>query len=177
MTQLTETERLLLCPLKSDDAEFIFRLLNTPGWLEFIGDRGIRTLADAEQYIIGGPAKSYSKNGFGLWLVKTKTGDSIGICGLIKRDTLEDVDLGFAFLPEFEGKGYALEAANASLALAQNQYGIKRVTAITVPGNRRSINLLEKTGMKFEREIILEGETVTLLLFGLNFPEGETQNL
>src|ERR1700704_4791358 len=109
---ILETDRLLLRKLTADDAEFILDLLNQPSFLQFIGDKGVRTLDDARQYILAGPVASYERFGFGLYLTALKESQvSIGICGLIKRETLEDVDVGFAFLPQFWSKGYAFEAA------------------------------------------------------------------
>lgn len=109
-----ETERLLLCRLTGDDAPFILELLNQPSFLRYIGDKGVRTLDHAREYIRKGPADSYERRGFGLYLVKLRDGAvPIGICGLVKRDALEDVDVGFAFLPAFWSQGYALESASA----------------------------------------------------------------
>ena len=112
-----QTDRLLLAPLTIEDAPFIFELLNTPEWLQYIGDRGIKSQEDAANYILTGPVRSYSQNGFGLLLVKLKDSNTpIGICGLINRPALDDVDIGFAFLSRYTGQGYAFEAANATLA-------------------------------------------------------------
>ena len=111
---ICETERLILRQLEKDDAAFIFRLVNEPSFIENIGDKGVRKLDDAWQYILQGPMASYEKNGFGLWLVQLKdTLTPIGICGLIKRDGLDEPDIGYAFVPEFWSNGYALEAASA----------------------------------------------------------------
>lgn len=163
---IIETDRLILCHLSTDDAPFIFELLNTPGWLQFIGDRGIKTLEDASNYALNGPIKSYEKFGFGLYLTKLKDDNTpIGICGLIKRDTLEDVDIGFAFLPEHSGKGYAFEAATATLNYARKNLGLQRIVAITDEDNVNSIRLLEKTGLVFEKKIQMPGEEKELLLF------------
>ena len=118
-------------------------LTNSPGWLEFIGDRGIKTIADAENYIINGPMASYAKYGHGLYLISLKdTHTPVGICGLLQRETLPDKDIGFALLPEYTGKGYALEAATAIMQYSREQLGIHRIAAITLPGNTRSIRLL-----------------------------------
>ncbi len=135
-----ETDRLILRELTADDAAFILELLNDPGWLQYIGDRGVRNLADARQYIINGPMASYQRYGFGLYLVKLKDAETpMGICGLIKRDELEDVDIGFAFLPQFTGKGYALEAASAVMSYGSHELGIERIVAITSLDNHRSV--------------------------------------
>ncbi len=151
-----ETERLRLRRLDASDAAFILRLVNDPDWLRYIGDRGVRTLGDAERYIASGPEAMYEKHGFGLLAVERKQeAGPIGICGLLKRDTLPDVDIGFAFLPDFRGRGYALEAARATLAWAQDGLGLARVIAITAPDNFRSRALLEKIGLRYERTTIL----------------------
>ncbi len=114
-----ETDRLVLRRLTVDDSGFILRLLNEPSFLQQIGDRGVRNLADAKQYILSGPIASYERHGFGLFLVELKDGlVPIGICGLLKRDALDDVDVGFAFVPESWSKGYAFESASAVLAYA-----------------------------------------------------------
>ena len=148
------TERLALRELTLDDAAFILRLVNDPAWLEFIGDRGVRTLDDARNYLENGPIKMYRERGFGLWLVVTKAAqEPAGICGLIKRANLDDVDIGYAFLPEFRGSGYALEAAKATLAHGQITIGLRRIVALTKPGNIRSSHLLAKLGLRFERTL------------------------
>lgn len=161
-----ETERLLLCKLTPNDVEFIFELLNTPAWLKFIGDRGVKNLDNARDYIITGPMFSYNKNGFGLWLTKLKDSNTpLGLCGLIKRDALEDVDIGFAFLPEYTGKGYALEAAKATMEYAKTELGLKRIVAITTQDNEHSIALLKKIGFHYEKLIKLPAEDEELMLF------------
>jgi RimJ/RimL family protein N-acetyltransferase len=167
---ILETERLILRQFTTDDIEFIFEQVNEPSWIQNIGDRGVRTLDDARAYILNGPAASYAKNGFGLWLVTLKeTGESIGMCGLIKRDTLEDVDIGYAFLPRFWGKGYAVEAARAVKDYAKEVIGLKRLVAIVDPANESSIRVLEKIGLKFERMVRLSADDIELKLFGVDF--------
>lgn len=149
-----ETKRCTISALQTEDAPFIFCLLNSPGWLQFIGDRGIHTLDDAIHYILLGPMKSYQENGFGLYLVQEKaTGEKMGLCGLLKRETLNEIDLGFAFLPEFNGKGYAIETANAILDFARTELKMFKVLAITDNNNSKSIRLLEKLGFRFEKMI------------------------
>lgn len=163
-----QTDRLLLAHLTIEDAPFIFELLNTPEWLQYIGDRGIKSQEDAVNYILTGPVRSYSQNGFGLLLVKLKDSNTpIGICGLINRPALDDVDIGFAFLSRYTGQGYAFEAANATLAYAQKELSLSRVVAITTAENVHSIRLLEKTGMHFEKKIRLEEDTDELLLYAI----------
>jgi [ribosomal protein S5]-alanine N-acetyltransferase len=147
-----ETERLALRRLTTDDAEFILELLNEPSFLRYIGDKGVRTHADACRYIETGPMASYERFGFGLYRVELKDGrEPIGMCGLLKRDTLPDADVGFAFLPRFWSQGYAFESASAVLAYARDTLGLRRVLAITSPDNVASINLLAKLGFRFER--------------------------
>lgn len=166
---LLETERLLLRPFSADDAEFILEIVNEPSFIQNIGDRGVRSLEDARAYILNGPVASYAKNGFGLYLVALKkTYESIGMCGLIKRDTLEDVDIGYAFLPKFWGKGYAVEAALSVKAYAKDAIGLKRLVAITDPANEGSIRVLEKIGFRFERMVRLSADDIELKLFGID---------
>src|SRR6267378_3848261 len=127
---ILETERLQLRRLSLDDAEFVLRLLNEPSFIQNIGDRGVRTIDDARAYILKGPIASYEKFGFGLWMVETKSKAApIGICGLLKRDVLDDVDIGYALLPEFWSQGYALESASAVTSYASESLGLKRVVA------------------------------------------------
>ena len=146
------TPRLTLRELTPADAAFIHELVNEPAWLLHIGDRGVRNLADAEAYIRKGPMASYAQHGFGLWLVERQVdGVALGICGLLKRDTLPNVDIGFAYLGRFHGQGYGFEAATATLAYGRERLGLKRILAITAPGNLASISLLEKIGLRFER--------------------------
>jgi RimJ/RimL family protein N-acetyltransferase len=161
-----ETERLSLRHLSIDDAPFVLELLNEPSFIQNIGDRKVRTILDAESYILKGPVASYEKNGFGLDLVVLKeTGESIGICGLIKRDSLEDVDIGYAFLPRFWSRGYAVESALAVLRYGQQVMSLKRIVAITLPENQGSIRVLERIGLKFEKMVKLAGDEVELMLF------------
>ena len=163
--KILETERLLLRQFSTDDADFIFRLLNEPSFIQNIGDRGVRSLEDARSYILRVPVASYEQNGFGLYLVILKeTGTPIGMCGLIKRNELEDVDIGYAFLPEYWSKGYAIEAALAVKEYARDVIGLKRLVAITDPENQASIRVLEKIGLRFERMIRLSEEDIELKL-------------
>lgn len=167
-----ETDRLIVRRLSPGDAEFILRLLNEPSWLRFIGDRGVRTLAEARAYILKGPVEMYSRLGFGLYLVELKEeGSPIGICGLIKRDSLEDVDIGFAFLPEYWGRGYAYEAASAVMAYGANVLGLRRIVAITSVDNDSSARLLEKLGLRFEGMLKLSGDSAEVRLFGSNLSQ------
>jgi ribosomal-protein-alanine N-acetyltransferase len=151
---ITETPRLRIRRLRDDDAEFVVELLNTPGFLQHIGDRQVRNVDDARRYLAAGPYASHAKYGHGLDGVELKaSGALIGICGLLKRDTLDAPDIGYAFVPGIEGQGYALEAAQAVMAHARDVLKIPRVVAIVSPANVRSIRLLEKIGLRFERII------------------------
>lgn len=166
---ILETERLLLRHLNDDDAEFMLELLNDPSFIQNIGDRKIRTLDGAKVYINKGPAASYARNGFGLYLVQLKeTGESIGICGLIRRDQLKDVDIGYAFLPRYWSKGYAIESALAVKQEARDTIGLKRIVAIVDPRNEGSIRVLEKLGMKFEKMVKLADDDIELRLFSVD---------
>jgi RimJ/RimL family protein N-acetyltransferase len=161
-----ETDRLVVRRLTVEDAPFILRLLNEPSFLEHIGDRGVRNLADAKQYILSGPIASYDRHGFGLFLVHLKEGGTpIGICGLLKRDALDDVDIGFAFVPESWSKGYAFESTTATLAYAHDVQHLKRIVAITSSDNVASINLLVKLGFYFERMVLMPGDKTEVKLF------------
>ena len=165
---ILETERLFLRQLTTDDAGFILELLNDPAFIQNIGDRNVRTIEDACLYILNGPVKSYAKNGFGLYLVVLKeTNESIGMCGLIRRDTLEDVDIGYALLPDYWHKGYAVEAARATKTYAKEVIGLKRIVAIVDPANAGSIRVLEKLGLQFEKMVRLSVDDIELKLFGI----------
>ena len=159
------TDRLELAALTLEDAPFILELLNTPGFLRFVGDKGVRDLDGARRYLAAGPLASYARHGLGLLRVSLRQdGAPIGICGLIRREGLADVDLGFALLPSFEGRGYAAEAAAAVLEEGRRRHGLARIVAITDPDNAGSVRVLEKLGFRFERRVELAGEE--LLLFG-----------
>jgi transcriptional regulator len=160
-----QTERLDLRQLELGDAEFILELLNEPAFLQFIGDKGIRNLDDARTYILKGPVDSYGRHGFGLYATCLRDRTPIGICGLVKRDGLADVDIGFAFLSRYRGQGYAVESAAAILAHARQVLGLQRIVAITSPENFGSIAVLEKIGMKFDRTIKLDEQSPELKLF------------
>ena len=139
-----ETERLRIRPFTLADAPFALRLLNEPSFIEHIADKGVRTLAQAETYLAEGPLASYAARGHGLWLVEHRvTAAPMGMCGLIRRDTLPEVDLGYAFLPEYWGLGFAREAARACLAWGRESLGLEAVLAIVTSTNAASIRLLE----------------------------------
>jgi len=147
---VAETERLRLRRLTADDAPFILELLNDPDFLRNIGDRGVRTEADARGYILDGPVASYERHGFGLYLVELPGTGPIGISGLVRREALPGPDIGFAFLPAWRRRGYALEAAQAVSRHAAEDCGLDRLLAIVSPGNAASRRLLEKIGFRFE---------------------------
>jgi RimJ/RimL family protein N-acetyltransferase len=147
-----ETERLTLRRFVFDDAAFVVELLNQPSFIRNIGDRGVRDAAGARRYLHEGPMAMYEKHGFGLWHVARRAdGLALGMCGLLKRDILPDVDLGYAYLPQHWGQGYALEAARATVELGAVKFGLKRVIGVVSDHNAASIRVLEKLGMRFER--------------------------
>ncbi len=161
-----ETSRLRLRELSLDDAAFVRELVNEPAWLRFIGDKGVATLDDARAYIARGPLASYAQFGFGLYRVELAVeGTPIGICGLIRRETLGDVDLGFAFLERYWGRGYAREAAASVIELGHRDLGLERIVAITDPDNHPSIRVLEGVGFAFETLVTLPGDPKELALF------------
>jgi len=162
-----ETERLRLRRLDADDAPFVLRLVNEPSWLRFIGDRGVHDLDGARRYIAEGPQRLYANHGFGLFLVERRSDAlPLGMCGLIKRDTLPDVDIGFAFLPEHWSQGYAREAAEATLQYARDRHRLPRVIAITSLDNVASGRLLERIGLQLEGTVCLPGSNEEVRLFG-----------
>jgi len=151
---MIDTDRLRIRHMDIDDAQFMLGLLNEPSWLRFIGDRGVRTIDDARTYILNGPVEMVERLGYGFYIVELKeTADRLGICGLAKRDFLDDPDIGFAFLPQYCGQGYAYEAAFAVLEYAKHAVGLHRVVATTRPDNVISANLLEKLGLRYERMV------------------------
>ena len=164
--EVARTDRLLLRWLDADDAGFILELLNEPPWIRYIGDKKVQTLQDAQRYIRNGPAAMYERLGFGLYLVQLKQGgEPIGICGLIKREALDDVDLGFAFLQRFWGNGYAFEAAAAIMAYGTSVLGLSRLVAILSPDNLRSHELLKRLGFRPEGEIRLGPDDKPVALY------------
>ncbi len=167
---MLETERLHIVKFSEEHAAFVLDLLNTPAWIQFIGDRGVRTLEEARQYIVNGPLKSYEQFGFGPYLIRLKESDRpIGLCGLFKRETLEDVDIGFALLPAYAGYGY--EAASAVITYAVQEWKLPRIIGLTTAANQYSIRLLEKLGLRFEKKILFRTDGVESLLFGLTVLE------
>jgi RimJ/RimL family protein N-acetyltransferase len=160
---LLETERLRLRPFTFDDAQFVLTLLNEPSFLRYIGDKKVRTLEDARQYILNGPLASYERNGFGLYVAELNQSPApIGMCGLLKRDDLPDPDIGFALLPDFWNQGFAFEAATTILADASERLHLERVLAITSLDNQSSITLLERLGFSFDKVIKISQEPLKL---------------
>lgn len=165
MKKILETERLSLREFNLEDSDFVLELVNSPKWIEFIGDRNVRTQAEAKEFLENNLIKSYKENGFGLWVVVLKeTNTSIGMCGLVNRDTLEDIDIGFAMLPEYFGSGYGYEIANATINYAKNILHLDKIVGITNPNNIASIKLLNKIGLRFVKTIELP-EKDTVLFF------------
>jgi RimJ/RimL family protein N-acetyltransferase len=165
---VAETARLRVRWLNADDAAFILELVNEPSWIRYIGDKGVKTPQDAGRYIEDGPVAMYKREGFGLYMVELKdSGEPIGICGLIKREALKDVDLGFAFLPGFWRRGYAFESAAAVMRYASSVLGLRRIVAILSPDNHRSSGLLEKLGFSFEGTVRLKPKDEELKLYAI----------
>ncbi len=167
---LQETARLTLDRFTEDDAPFAFRLVADPSFIRYIGDRGLRTVDDARAYLRNGPIASYQLFGFGLFKVVRKAdGAAIGMCGLLKRETLDDVDLGYAFLPEYWLQGYAREAGAGAIEYGRRVHGLTRIVAITNPDNAASIRVLEHLGFQFERLIRLGDDASDVQLYGLTY--------
>ena len=151
---IAETSRLFISKITLKDSKFFLELVNTPHWIKYIGDRQIKTVKDAKVYLRNVTLKSYTDFGFGFYKLQVKdTNKAIGICGLVKRNQLEDVEIGFAMLPEYENKGFGFEASLAVLSLAKETFNLEKITAITLPTNISSIKLLEKLGLTFEKTI------------------------
>lgn len=168
-----QTGRLSIRRAITSDSGFILRLLNEPSWIDYIGDKHIRDLDAAGAYISRTLQGSYDKHGFGLMIVETRCDEvPIGLCGLIRRENLQDVDLGYAFLPEYWGKGYAFESASSVIKDGQDTHGLNRLVAITLPRNDACIRLLLRLGFTRESEILLGDDTEALELYGLDLAGG-----
>lgn len=161
---LLQTPRLTLREFTEEDAPLIVAVLNDPDFLRNVGDRGVRNEEDARRYIVDGPMAMYRQYNFGLYKMELKDGTPIGTCGLIRRDGLDDVDIGFTLLPDYRNQGYALEAAQAVMQYGREEIGLKRIVAIALPDNTPSVRLLEKLGMHPEKTIRLPGDDDELLL-------------
>lgn len=170
---ILETERLALRELAPGDAGFIVELLNQPSFVRFIGDKGVRTLDDAQEYLQNGPLGSYRRHGYGLYMTQLAADATpVGICGLVKRDELEYPDLGFAFLPQYWSRGYAYESARAVLEYGRDVLGLARILAVTSLDNEGSIRLLRKVGLTFDKVIDLSGDGDEVNLFSINYGLG-----
>lgn len=160
------TARLRLREFAESDAAFALALLNEPDFHRFIGDKGVRTIADAERYLREGPIASYTKHGHGLWRVVLRdTGEPVGMCGLIRRDYLDAPDIGFAYLARHCGKGFGYEAGAATIAYGRDTLNLRRVLGITQPDNAPSIALLRKLGLREEGTLIAPNDGKNLLVF------------
>ena len=168
-----ETERLTMCPMSVEDAEFILELYNSPKFIEFIGDRNIKTTEDAANYITQKFLPQYEKLGFGNYLIVRKTDNKkIGSVGIFEREGLDVHDIGFSFLPEFEGNGYGFESASKLLSTAVEEFSLKKISAITTKTNFSSQKLIEKLGLKFQKMVTLPDDDVELLYY-----ETSTENI
>jgi len=166
VNHIIDTERLVLRELTLDDFPFIIKLVNSAGWLKYIGDKNVHTPEQAKQYLLNGPLKSYHDNGFGLSLIVRKVDqEPVGMCGLLKRNFLEQPDIGFALLPEYYGEGYAYEITNATLQYAFKTLNLKTILAVVMPENEKSKRVLEKIGLKYIKPVHFPGETQELLLY------------
>lgn len=165
---VAQTARLRLREYVLSDAPFVFELVNQPSWIANIGDRGVRTLADARAYITNRLRPSYASDGFGFWCVELLDSTPVGLCGLVQRPQLDAPDIGYAFLPAFWGHGYAREAAEATVGLARDTYRLARLVAIVTPTNAPSIRLLEHLGMTLESTTRMPGDDEDVRVYGLS---------
>jgi ribosomal-protein-alanine N-acetyltransferase len=170
--EILRTERLRLRWFEPQDAAFVLALLNEPSWLANIGDRGVRTLEEAQSWISDKLVGGYKSQGFGFWAVeRSSDGALIGMCGLVKRPSLPEVDVGYAFSPPFWGQGYAREAAAACLRHGHEVIGLQHILAITGPDNKASARVLESIGMRFVEQRVLDGETRQTCVYSWEAPQ------
>lgn len=163
---LTTTERLTVSKVTLADAPFFLELVNTPNFKKYIGDKKLSTIKGVEEYLKAGILKSYEDHGFSYYTLKLKDSDAtIGIVGILKRDNLECPDIGFAMLPQYEGKGYGYESSMAMLEVAKAQFNIEKIAAITLEHNTNSINLITKLGLEFEKKVKPFADEEELLFF------------
>lgn len=160
-----ETERLILKPITLEDSDFVYELLNSEKWLKYIGDRNVKTIKAAENYIKERMYPQYEKGYYNYLIVNKLTGEKMGSCGVYRRDALEIPDIGFAFLEQYEGKGYAYEAASKIKELAKENLGLKKLSGITVGYNYSSRKLLEKLGLQFQKKFFMEGDSEELMYY------------
>jgi RimJ/RimL family protein N-acetyltransferase len=164
-----ESERLFLRPFTLEDGEFILQLLNTDGFIKYIGDRNVKTIEQAKNYLLSGPLKSYETNGFGLSLAELKTDRTpVGMCGLLMRDYLDHPDIGFAFLPDHTGKGYAYEIVKEIIQDGLHRLQMNKILAIVLPENISSIKLLERVGFRYEKNFISPDTNEELCLYSFH---------
>lgn len=170
MSDRLETERLILRHLTVDDAPLMFELWNDPDFIRFVGDRGIRTLDDSRAALEEGALAMYEDVGYGPYRLTLKaSGEDLGICGLFRRENLADPDIGFGLLPAFRQAGYAQEASVAVLGYARDGLGLGRVNAIASMENLRSVQLLEKLGFMYERDVRMPDDDVDIALFAIEW--------
>jgi ribosomal-protein-alanine N-acetyltransferase len=166
---IAETVRLRLREMHEEDASFILEVLTDPQFVANVGDRGVHDVAAARRYITDGVLASYRSHGFGLYLVELRSNAAqLGICGLLRRDSHPDVEMGFAFMPRARGQGYALEAAQATLDFALHVLGLTRIVALTAPQNQRSIRILAHLGFRCERTVRLAADGPDWLLLAFS---------
>jgi len=170
--QTFETDRLILRPTSEDDADFMIILFNTPKWLKYIGDRNVRTIEQAKEYVRTRITSQFERLGFASYIVIRKSDSmKLGTCGLYDREGVEGIDIGFAFLPEYEGQGYAFEASKRILDAAMHDFGLHTIRAITVRENVASQKLLEKLGLRFEKILVIPGDEAELMLYHIHKPD------
>ena len=170
--KIIETERTILREVTETDAAFILDLLNQPSFIKYIGDRNVRSVKQAREYIESRFTGSYKQFGFGMWAIELKENKTpIGICGFVRRETLPDADIGFALLPQFERRGYAFETAAATMRYGREELNFKRTLAITSQNNEASVRLLEKLDFKFERFIKISDDAEEVKLFSSNLED------
>jgi len=164
---VARSERLVISKFDIEDAPFYLELVNTPNWIKYIGDRGIKNLEDARTKIQESIITSYDTNGYGAYKLQLLTENlkTIGSCGLYKRDYLDDPDIGFAMLPDYEGQGFGYESSFEILKLAKDKFSLKRIGAITLPENQASVGLLKKLGLNYEKTIVPFDDDEELWLF------------
>lgn len=172
-----ETERLYLRPTSLDDADINLKLLNTEEFKKYVGDRNVNTLDESREYLKNRNLPQIEKLGYGNFtLIKKDTGEKIGSCGLFHRDGLDVVDIGFAFLPEYFGKGYGYEAARRILRAGFEEYGLQKISAITVKENVASQKLIEKLGLKFQKIVRIPNDPEDLLYYEISKQEWQKNN-
>lgn len=175
---IAETTRLLIAKMTLADAPFILELVNTPHWIKYIGDRNVKTVEEAEIYLKNGILKGYETTGFGFYklLLKDEGNRAIGLAGLVKREQLDDLDIGFAMLPDYEGRGFGLESSLEIMTFAEHHLKLKKIVAIVTPANKNSIKLLEKLGLTYEKTVNPYNEDEDLLLYSKTFKNDECSN-